>query len=84
VNKSIATGGAETPGDFYAEETGCDSADWHSFQTGGLLPRGAILEQAVFAALVLMFPPKAETSKGYPGEQVATFAGLEDVAMQRP
>ena len=37
----------ETAGSFYAKETGCDGADWHSHATGGLLTREAILTTPV-------------------------------------
>lgn len=43
VELSRATDWAETAGSFYAKETGCDGADWHSHATGGLLTRETIL-----------------------------------------
>ncbi len=56
VRRSFDTQRANTAGYFIAEDTGCDSGDWHSHITQDRVPRRLILEQAVLAALAIKFP----------------------------
>ena len=58
VRESLRTGRRTTAGTFFAAATGAAHDDWHSHLTGGRLSREDLLEQAIFPALCLAFPPQ--------------------------
>jgi non-canonical (house-cleaning) NTP pyrophosphatase len=57
VRESLKAGRRVTAGKFFAAATGAAHDDWHRHITGGRLARDEMIEQAIFAALVLCFPP---------------------------
>lgn len=59
VKESLRSGRRTTAGKFFAAATGAAHDDWHSHLTAGRISRDDLLEQAIFAALVLTFPPPA-------------------------